>query len=297
MMILERSGINVAGRFLKTARPKNEWIDDVEDPESIIKELKELNVRADLFTFWQRYPDAKPKFPYHMEWANWAVLPITSYEDWFHHQLNNKLRAKVRKAPKMGVEVKIAPFNEEFIAGVTKIFNETPSRQGKKFAHYGKTFQQVKEELSKESARTDFIGAYYQGEMIGFIQQVYVKDGAFPFGGVSLTAHRDKSPNNAMLAKAVEACSSRGGKYLVYGHFDYGTGGGGLTEFKVQNGFQKMLVPRYYIPLTLRGRISLGLKLHHGTKRMIPKKLMRGLIAMRKKWHVKRVQGLDSPQK
>ena len=41
MMILERSGINVAGRFLKTARPKNEWIDDVEDPESIIRELKE----------------------------------------------------------------------------------------------------------------------------------------------------------------------------------------------------------------------------------------------------------------
>jgi len=293
-MVLERSGIYVEGRFLKTIRPKNEWIDDVEDPESIIRRLKGENIRADLLTFWQRYPDVEPKFPYHLEWDNWAVLPVTSYEDWFHNQLNNKMRAKVRKAPKMGVEVKIAPLNEEFIAGVTKIFNETPFRQGKRYAHYGKTFQQVREELSRESARTDFIGAYYQGEMIGFIQQVYVKDGAFPFGGVSLIAHRDKSPSNALLAKAVEACASRGGRYLVYGYFDYGTGGGGLTEFKVQNGFQKTLVPRYYVPLTLQGRISLSLNLHHGLKRRIPKKLMRALIAMRKKWYVKRTRGLDS---
>ena len=292
-MILERSGITVAGRFLKTARPRNEWLYDVEDPASMINKLKEQNIKADLFTFWQRYPDAEPKFPYPMEWDNWAVLPITSYDDWFHHQINNKMRAKVRKAPKMGVEVTLAPFDDDYIAGVTKIFNETPIRQGKKFAHYGKTFQQVKEELSTESARTDFIGAYYQGEMIGFTQQVYVKDGAYPFGGVSLIAHRDKSPNNAILAKAVELCASKGGRYLVYGYFDYGTGGGGLTEFKAQNGFQKMLVPRYFVPLTWKGRIGLALKLHHGAKRMIPKKLMRGLIAMRKRLNIKMLQDHD----
>ena len=292
-MILERGGFTIAGRFLKTARLKGEWIDDVEDPESIIRRLKGEDIRADLFTFWQRYPDSKPRFPYHTEWDNWAVLPITSYEDWFHHHLNTKLRAKIRKAPKMGVEVNIMPLNEAFIAGVTKIFNETPFRQGKKFPNYGKTFQQVREELSKDSARTDFIGAYYQGEMIGFIQQIYVKDGAFPFGGVCLITHRDKSPNNAMLAKAVEACASRGGRYLVFGYFDYGTGGGGLTEFKAQNGFQKVLVPRYYVPLTPKGKIILGLNLHRGMKRMIPKKLVKGLIAMRKKWYVKRAPGLE----
>jgi len=286
-MTLESIETYVAGKFLKIARPKDEWIDDVEDPESIIRGLEARNIKADLFTFWQRFPGTKPNFQYYMEWDNWAVLPITSYENWFDHQINRKLRAKIRKAPKLGVDVKIAPFNDEYITGVTKIFNETPFRQGKKFAHYGKTFQQVKEELSKESARTDFIGAYYQGEMIGFIQQVYVKDGAFPFGGVSLIAHRDKSPNNAMLAKAVEACSSRGLKYLVYGHFDYGTGEGGLTEFKVHNGFQKELVPRYYVPLTAKGSICLRLKLHHGKKRMIPKKLMRFLIAIRKIWYSK----------
>lgn len=291
MMILELGGITVAGRFFRMARPRNEWINDVEDPAAIIRELKAKKIKADLFTFWQRYPETKPRFSYPMEWDNWAVLPVTTAEEWFLHQISNKLRAKVRKAPKMGVEVKIVPLDDAYIAGVTKLFNETSVRQGKRFAHFGKTFQQVKEELSSEAARTDFIGAYYQGEMIGFIQQVYIQDGAYPFGGVSSVAHRDKSPNNAMMAKAVESCVARGGKYLVYGNYDYGTGGGGLTEFKAQNGFQKMLVPRYYVPLTLKGRLGLALNLHHGVKRMVPRKLLRGLIVLRRKWNVKRTQG------
>ena len=290
-MILGSNEICVTGRFLKTARPKNEWLDDIEDPESIIRELKGQNVRADLFTFWQRYPDAKPKFPYHMEWDNWAVLTVSSYDDWFQHQIHRKARTAIRKASKMGVEVRIAPLNDEFIAGVTKIFNETPFRQGKKFAHYGKSFQGVKEELGKESARTDFIGAYYQGEMIGFVQQVYARECAHPFGDLTLIAYRDKSPNSALLAKAVEACASRGLRYMVYGIFDYGTGGGGLTEFKIHNGFQKVLVPRYFIPLTLQGRISLSLNLHHGLKGMVPKKLLKIIVDMRKKRHVKSIQG------
>ena len=286
-MIPGRSQICVTGRFLKTARPKSEWLDDIEDPESIIRELKEQNVRADLFTFWQRYPDAKPKFPYHMEWDNWAVLPVTSYEDWFNHQIQRNTRTAIRKASKMGVEAKIAPLNDEFIAGVMKIFNETPFRRGKKFAHYGESFQEVEEELNKESARTDFIGAYYQGEMIGFTQQVYTKECAHPFGDLILTVHRDKSPNNALLAKAVEACASRGVKYMVYGIFDYGTGGDGLTEFKIRNGFQKVLVPRYFIPLTLRGRIGLSLNLHRGLRGIIPKKLLKTVADMQKKRLVK----------
>ena len=295
MMILERNGIYIVGRFLKTARIKNEFINDVEDPEAVIGELKKQNSGADLFTFWQRYPETEPKFSYHREWDNWAVLPITSYEDWFQHQINNKVRAKVRKAPKMGVEIKIVPLTDEYISGVTRIFNETPSRQGRRFAHYGKSFQEVAAELRTEADRTDFIGAYYRGEMIGFTQQIYIKDGAYPFGGISSVAHRDKSPNNAMLARAVEACASRGGRYLVYGHFDYGTGGGGLAEFKAQNGFQKVLLPRYYVPLTMIGRIGLTLNLQHGLKGMIPKKLLRGLVAVRKKWYTKRAPGPESP--
>lgn len=290
MLRLEADAVTVSGRFLRTARPWNEWIRDICDPEEIIRELKARKVRADLFTFWQRYPDTEPRYSYHLEWDNWAVLAVTSAEDWFRRQISNKLRAKVRKAPKMGVEVKVVSLDDAYIAGVTRLFNETPVRQGRKFAHYGKTFEQVKDELNSEAARTDFIGAYYQGELIGFIQQVYIQKGAYPFGGVCSIAHRDKSPNNALLAKAVEACVNRGGEFLVYGHYDYGTGGG-LTDFKAQNGFRKERIPRYYVPLTLKGRICLALNLHQGIKRLVPRKLLRGLVALRRKWTFKRARG------
>lgn len=282
-MILGNTEISITGSWLKTARLKFQWIDDIEDPEFIIKELKDSHIKVDLFTFWQRYPDTEPRHKFFLEWDNWAVLTISSYESWFHKQINRKVRNAIRKAAKMDVKTDIVPLNDEFIEGVTKIFNETPFRQGKKFSHYGKTFQEVKDELIKESARTDFIGAFFRGRIIGFIQQVYTKECAYPFGGVSLIAHRDKSPNNAMLAKAVEACASRGIKYMVYGFFDYGIGGGGLTEFKIHNGFQKQLIPRYFVPLTFRGRICLKLKLHHGIRGMVPTRLLKVLVNMRKK--------------
>jgi len=288
MRILERNGIFVVGRLFRTARIKNEFIVDVDDPEALIAELRTLRPRADLFTFWQRYPETEPRYPYWREWDNWAVLPITTYDDWFHHLINNKIRAKIRRAARMGVEVKVVPLTDEYIAGVTRIFNETPTRQGKKFAHFGKTSEQVAAELRTEEARTDFIGAYYQGEMIGFTQQVYVKEGAYPFGSLSLMAHRDKAPSNALMAKAVESCANRGGRFLVYGHFDYGTGGGGLAEFKAQNGFQKVSLPRYYIALTSKGRIGLILNLHHGPKGLVPRKVLRTMTRLRRTWREKR---------
>jgi hypothetical protein len=286
-MRLNGLDIRLRGRSVKTARIENEFLRDVEDPASLIRDLKGLRPRPDLFTFWQRFPDTTPRYPYHLEWDNWAVLSISSYDQWFRNQISGKIRAKIRRAPKTGVEIKVASLDDDFIAGVTRIFNETPLRQGKRFAHFGKTFEQVGAELRSESERTVFIGAYYQGELIGFTQQVYAGACAFPYGGVSLVAHRDKSPNNALLAKAVEVCSEMGMKFMIYGFYDYGTGESGLTDFKVQNGFQKVLVPRYYVPLTLWGGICLRLGLHHGLKKRVPPALKRGLIGLRKKWYAR----------
>lgn len=287
-MHLESLEFIVLGGLLKTARIRAEWTDDIEDPEAVIGELFRRKIAADIFTFWQRYPDTARRYPYHQEWDNWAVLPLTSFEDWFNHQVQRKARTAIRKAWKAGVEVRIVPLDDDYIAGVTRIFNELPIRQGRAYSHYGKSFEQVKEELSRAAVRTDFIGAYFRGEMIGFIQQVYVQDGAFPFGGVCSIAHRDKSPNSAMLAKSVEACAKRGGKFLVYGQYDYGAGGGGLTEFKARHGFQEVLVPRYFIPLTHRGRIGLGLRLHRGFKRLIPRRVMKPIAAFRRAWYTQR---------
>jgi len=282
---------SISGRLLRTAALKDSWIEEVDDPEAVVAELKRRKAGADLFTFWQRYPDTEPRFSYRLEWDNWAVLSITTYDDWFERKIHRKARGAIRKAAKLGVEVRIVPLTDEFIAGVTRIFNDTPYRQGKKFGHFGKAFEDVRAELSREAARTDFIGAYFKDELIGFIQQVYAKECAHPFGGLSLIAHRDKAANNAMLAKAVEAGVARGAKYLVYGMFDYGTGGGvGLREFKVHHGFQRALVPRYYVPLTLRGRMGLALRLHRGLRGLIPRRILKPLTAAKNRWHDRRPQ-------
>ena len=71
--------------------------------------------------------------------------------------------------------------------------------------------------------------------------------------------HFDKRPTNALIAKAVEICEQRGFAYLTYCNYVYNDPDSSLTEFKRRNGFEQVLVPRYYIPLTLQGRIALKL--------------------------------------
>ena len=41
---------------------EDDWYEDVRDPERVIEALKgEVDFRADIFSFWQRPPDASPK--------------------------------------------------------------------------------------------------------------------------------------------------------------------------------------------------------------------------------------------
>ena len=62
-----------------------------------------------------------------------------------------------------------AAYDDEFVRGMTEIFNEAPIRQGRRFWHYGKDFETVKQQFSRYLFREEMIGAYYGGEMIGFI--------------------------------------------------------------------------------------------------------------------------------
>ena len=42
---------------------EDDWYEDVRDPERVIEALKsEVDFRADIFSFWQRPPDASPKY-------------------------------------------------------------------------------------------------------------------------------------------------------------------------------------------------------------------------------------------
>ena len=61
----------------------------------------------------------------------------------------------------------------------------------------------------------------------------------------------DKRPANALIAKMVEVCEAKGISHLIYGLYNYGNKrNSSLLEFKIRNGFEEFLVPRYYIPLT-----------------------------------------------
>ena len=101
-----------------------------------------------------------------------------------------------------------------------------------------------------------------------------------------MAAHFDKSPANALLAKAVEFCGERGATYLTYGRFNYGNKGDhSLREFKTRNGFEEMLVPRFFVPLTAWGRVCVRSRLYRGLLEILPHSVIASLVSARAKWY------------
>jgi hypothetical protein len=274
--------IVITGGLVKTARLAEEWYQDVEAPELIIEAIRKSRIKVDIFTFWQRLPETETKYNYYMEYESIAALPIKSFEHWWKNQINPKTRNLVRKAEKLGVVVKQADFDHEFISGMKDIFNETPIRQDKPFWHYGKDTETIKREFSKYLFREDLFGAYYNGELVGFIFLAYAEKYAVLGQIISKISHREKAPNNALIAKAVEICSNKKIPYLVYALWITG----GLGDFKRHNGFERFDLPRYYVPLTLKGQIILKLRLHHGIVGIIPERLKHHIIHLRRKWYL-----------
>jgi hypothetical protein len=78
-------------------------------------------------------PDVEPKFPYHLEWEENAVLPVTTYDHWWNSQIKSRVRNQNRKSEKEGLLVKEVPYDDDFVHGMTAIFNESPVRQGRRF--------------------------------------------------------------------------------------------------------------------------------------------------------------------
>ena len=276
---IDKKDLVVTGKILRIAKIKEEWYEDVEDPALLIEYLKKTRLNADIFTFWQRLPDTKRKYNYYMEWDYIAALTIKDFNHWWEKQIRSRTRGLIRKAERKGVIVREADFNDEFVHGMTHIFNETPIRQGKTFWHYRKDFETVKREFSGYLFREDILGAYYENELIGFIFLAYAGKYAITGQIISMIKHRDKAPNNALIAKAVEICDRKKIPYLVYLNWGDGT----LAEFKRRNGFEKTALPRYFIPLTIKGKIALILHLHHSLVDILPKKWKYFLLRLRKR--------------
>ena len=277
----------VTGRWLKIASIQEEDLisgNSLPHPESFIRRLRESGLKADVFTFAQRIPDLEPRYRYRVEWENVAAAPTSSYAQWWT-SVSQAVRKNVNRAKKAGVTVEVVEFSDALVDAIRTIYNETPVRQGKQFWHYGKDRELVKRALATYLDQSIFLGAYYQGELIGFMKIAWVGPTGFITQILSMTRHFEKNPNNAMIAKAIELCEARGMSHFIYGQFVYYDPDSSLTEFKRRNGFESISLPRYYVPLNLKGKIALASRLHRGVAANTPKRIFRLSLKMRKYWY------------
>jgi hypothetical protein len=271
----------ITGSWLRLASVHDEEVfeqDVVTDPELYLNELKIRRCGADLFTFRQAISAPKPQYHYPFEWDNAAVIGISSYQNWWTNRPSS-VKGAIKKSQKIGISVRSVPFDDDLVKGICAIYNESPVRQGRRFWHYGKSFDQVQTETSHSLKNSEFIGAYFEGELVGFAKLLYVGSVA----DIVLILSRQKYRSaNVLLAKAVELCAQRGISSLVYARFQYGKKRhSSLTDFKRRNGFEKVAYPRYYVPLTSKGKIAARLKLYRDWKDVLPESVSSALLMAR----------------
>lgn len=282
--------ICATGRRLRVAAVHDgDWLEsELKDPEACIRELQAergKRLRADIFTFAQMLPATTPKYPYPLEWDSIAAIRLTSFQNWWQ-RLPQESRKNVRRSEKRGVRLGLSKFDHDLVSAIMEVNNESPIRQGRKFPHHGKSFEEVKKDYSGFLDRSQFISAFFGNELTGLLKLVYRGEVASVLQLITKACHYDKKPANALLAKAVELCAANGVKYLSYGKFHYGNKrGDSLAEFKTRNGFEEFLLPRYYVPLTRRGAFYIKLGLHHGLLEILPRQIIALGLATRANWY------------
>ena len=286
--------VRVSGRLLRTARIDAEKFLFLEaDPAKAVEAMRDSKTRIDIFTFMQRLPETKQKYPYPVEWDNFAAIPVTTFDNWWNKQIGFKARNKAKQAEKKGVVIRELPFDNSLTEGIWEIYNECPVRQGRQFRHYGKSREVVHREAATYLDRSIFVGAFFEGKLIGFIKMVIEETGtqAGLMNIVALISQRDKAPANALVAHAVRICAERGVTFLTYSNFAYGKKqSDSLSDFKERNGFERIDVPRYWVPVTMLGHVALRLGLHRRLSERIPERLAVRLREFREAWYRRKLQ-------
>jgi hypothetical protein len=290
--------IRVQGRLVRLARIEGDLYHFLDDPIPVLEGLRESRERVDLFTFIQRLPDTSPKYDYPMEWDNFATLPISTFDHWWNEQIGFKARNKAKQAEKKGITLREAPFDDALVRGIWELYNECPVRQGKPFAHYGKDLETVRKMSETFLDSSIFIGAFLGEKLVGFIKltvdETNTQAGLMHI--LSMVQQRDKAPTNALIAHAVKACADRHIPYLVYSNFSYGNKErDSLSDFKERNGFQRIEVPRYYVPLTAVGRAAFRLKLHRKLADRVPEPILAKIREIRNHWYNRKLRSAAGP--
>ena len=285
--------VKVEGRLIRIAGLDGDRYTSPDDPEEMLTALRKCGTRIDLFTFLQKLPEAPPKYAYPMEWDNLAVIAVSSFDHWWTQQIRSLPRNRARQAEKRGVTFREVPFGDVLVKGICDIYNESPIRMGKRFPHYGISFERAREYAGTFLDRSTYIGAFLGDTMIGFIKLVTdeARTQACLVHILSMVRHRDKAVTNALIAQAVRFCADRKISYLVYEKFAYGKKQeDSLSHFKEVNGFHRIDLPRYYVPLTPIGHAAFRLGLHHRFLDYLPESVLAKIRALRKAWHARKLQ-------
>lgn len=287
----EIDGITIAlkGKWLRVALVVDEELQErhVQNPESFLQELKRgaFGRSPDLFAFSQTLSDCVPKYSYPLEMESVAAVRIATYQGWWE-TLPQESRKNVRRAEKRGVVTTVRTLDDSLIEGIVALNNDSPLRQGKPFVHYGKSFEQVRRDQSNYLDRSEYVCAHVGDELIGYLKVVYHGEVASIVQILPKASHSDKRPANALIAKAIETCALHGKSYLTYGMFNYGNKmDSPLREFKVRNGFEEILVPKYYAPLTMWGKFCLQTGLHRGLLGILPERVIAAGVRARTQWY------------
>ncbi len=252
--------------FFTVVKDAREYSQNILPTNELTEELNRRHL--DIFSFLERRwccPIPEPSKLWAMAEDNIAILHLLSYEEWWK-DIGKKTRNMVRKAEKANIQTFVTEPNEKLAEGIWKIYNETPVRQERAFPHYGLPLQVVKEGVIPRIDET-YIGAYLQGELVGFINLVSGDRIAIISQILSLQKHSDKAVNNALIAKAVEICVLKKWEWLMYGRIGNHPS---LDNFKRNNGFRKFPLKRFYLPITRKGRIAIGIGLHRDIKDAMP---------------------------
>ena len=289
-LCLDDNAITVRGRTIRTAVIEAEdWREkDLEDPARCIEILKSSHLhrlKADIFTFTQKPSNPLPRYSYHLEWDSIAAVKTSSFEAWWK-LLPQETRKNVRRAQKRGVEVTTRELDEDLCRQLVELNNDSPVRQGKLYTHYGKSLDEVKKDQESFAGRRELICAYVGSELVGFLKLVYRGDVASILHLLPKASHNDKKPANALIAKAVEICEQKGISLLIFGKYNYGNKReSSLREFKTRCGFEEIMAPRYYVPLSARGAILMKVGLHRGVVGVLPHNVITALTKLRAQWY------------
>lgn len=273
--------ITSSGRFPRMGFVDGENFNFPANPYKLQEEIRYWPI--DILTFLQHPLLTGIRYDLPAEPYNLAVIPVSTFDHWWTKQVDAKTRNMVRKAEKKGVETCETPLTDELLGAIHAIYNETPIRQGRRFPHYGMTPERVKETTETFPTRSIYIATRCEGKIIGFAKMVTEgNDYACLISILSLVSHRDHAPMNALIAGAVKACAERQIGHLAYGCFQYGNKThDSMLDFKKNNGFQRIDVPRYFILNTIRGELAYFLGLHRRLNDFIPESIASPLRKIR----------------